>query len=103
MVLDDIRKLNMDYLLLARDLIRDDRLTAMYMLALPEDAIDLIDSLSPVELTRVADTNVLLCQFRMKDKALLQMLKDHANGNEYSQTHALLINTSDKQEGNRLS
>jgi flagellar transcriptional activator FlhD len=98
MPLDAIRKLNLDYLLLAREMIKEDQLAAIHQLGLNDETVELIKGLSPLELSKIADTNILLCQLRYRDKNLLQLLKDHAAGDEFAQTHALLIGNCEKPE-----
>ena len=76
-LLADIREANLTYLMLAQNLIRADRALSLYRLGLSEDAADLIVSLSPAQLLKVASGNLLLCRMRVDDDLVWNLLTNH--------------------------
>lgn len=79
-IMAEIREANLSYLILAQSLIRTDRVQALYRLGLSEEVADLIDQLSPAQLMRMAQGNMLLCRFRFDDAMLWSLLADHGEG-----------------------
>ena len=89
-ILAEIRETNLSYLILAQSLIRTDRVQALYRLGLSEEVADLLDQLSPAQMMRIAQGNMLLCRFRFDDAMLWSLLADHGEdvqeegGNEHN-------------------
>lgn len=79
-MLAQIREANITYLMLAQNIIRADRCEALFRLGLPEEAAELIASLSPAQISRIASTNMLLCRFRVDDHAVWNLLANHGAG-----------------------
>jgi flagellar transcriptional activator FlhD len=76
-MLAEIREANMTYLMLAQNLIRQDRSEALFRLGLSEDAADLIATLSPAQILKIASGNMLLCRFRVDDDIVWNLLTNH--------------------------
>ena len=76
-VLAEIREANLTYLMLAQSLIRSDRAEALFRLGLSEEAADLIATLSPAQVLKLASNNMLLCRFRVDDEMVWQLLTNH--------------------------
>ena len=81
-ILAEIRETNLSYLILAQSLIRTDRVQALYRLGLSEEVADLLDQLSPAQMMRIAQGNMLLCRFRFDDAMLWSLLADHGEGGQ---------------------
>lgn len=77
-LLAEIREANMTYLMLAQNLIRRDKAEALFRLGMSEEAADLIASLSPAQIVRIASINMLLCRFRVDDDMVWGLLTNHA-------------------------
>ncbi|MBX9818270.1 MAG: flagellar transcriptional regulator FlhD [Burkholderiaceae bacterium] len=77
-MLNEIREANMTYLMLAQNLIRQDKAEALFRLGLSEDAADLISALSPAQVMRIASGNMLLCRFRVDDDMVWNLLTNHS-------------------------
>ena len=73
----EIRDANLSYLILAQSLIRKDPVQALYRLGISEETAELVDQLSPAQLLRVAQGNMLICRFRFDDQMLWSLLADH--------------------------
>ncbi|MDO4232843.1 MAG: flagellar transcriptional regulator FlhD [Lautropia sp.] len=76
-IMAEIREANLSYLILAQSLIRTDRVQALYRLGLSDELASLIDQLSPAQLLRIAQGNMLICRFRFDDSMLWNLLADH--------------------------
>ena len=76
-LLTEIREANLTYLMLAQNIIRVDRPEALFRLGLSEDAAELIASLSPAQILKIASSNMLLCRFRVDDDIVWNLLTNH--------------------------
>lgn len=76
-MLTEIREANMTYLMLAQNLIRQDKAEALFRLGMSEDAADLIGALSPAQIMKIASGNMLLCRFRVDDDIVWNLLTNH--------------------------
>ncbi|MEZ5739176.1 MAG: flagellar transcriptional regulator FlhD [Burkholderiaceae bacterium] len=74
----DIAELNLSYLILAQQMLRKDRATALYQLAISEQVAELIESLKPSQLLKVASGGALMCRMRVSDSMVWDLLADHA-------------------------
>ena len=77
-MLNEIREANMTYLMLAQNLIRQDKAEALFRLGMSEEAADLISALSPAQVMRIASGNMLLCRFRVDDDMVWNLLTNHS-------------------------
>jgi flagellar transcriptional activator FlhD len=100
----EIREANLSYLILAQSLIRRDRVQALYRLGISEETADLVDQLSPAQMLRIAQGNMLMCRFRFDDAMLWSLLSDHgkeaADGEDRSASrlHAAILMSGQYQE-----
>lgn len=100
-VLAEIREANLSYLMLAQSLIRTDKEQALFRLGVSEDTANLISSLTPAQMMKVAGGNTLLCRFRMDDDLVWNLLTSHGKGaaNEsVSRLHASILMAGRHQE-----
>jgi len=98
-LLADIREANLTYLMLAQQLIRQDKAEAVYRLGLSESSAELIAALSPAQVLKLSSTNTLLCRFRADDDMVWGLLtSSHAPnrvGNDTTQRlHASILMSS---------
>jgi len=100
-VLAEIREANLSYLMLAQSLVRTDKEQALFRLGVSEDTANLIASLTPAQMMKVAGGNTLLCRFRMDDDLVWNLLTSHGKGaaNEsVSRLHASILMAGRHQE-----
>ncbi|WP_157271359.1 flagellar transcriptional regulator FlhD [Azohydromonas aeria] len=100
-IIAEIREANLSYLMLAQSLIRSDREQALYRLGVSEEAVDLIASLSPAQMLRIASGSTLLCRFRVEDDLVWQLLSNHgrsAANDGVSRLHASILMAGRHQE-----
>jgi flagellar transcriptional activator FlhD len=77
---NEIRETNLTYLMLAQTLIRRDKADALFRLGLSEESADLLATLSPAQLMKVASGPMLLCRFRADDDMVWSLLTNHQIG-----------------------
>jgi flagellar transcriptional activator FlhD len=100
-ILAEIREANLSYLMLAQSLIRADREQALYRLGISEDTATLIATLTPAQIMKIAQTNTLLCRFRMDDEVVWNLLTSHgkASANDsVGRLHAAILMAGRHQE-----
>jgi flagellar transcriptional activator FlhD len=76
---DEIRDVNLSYLILAQALLRADRHQAIYQLGISEAMADLIFALTPMQIVKVAAGNMLMCRMRFDDELVWKLLTESAN------------------------
>jgi flagellar transcriptional activator FlhD len=77
-ILAEIREANMTYLMLAQNLIRQNKAEALFRLGMSEESADIIAALSPAQVMRIASSNMLLCRFRVDDDIVWNLLTNHS-------------------------
>jgi len=100
-ILTEIREANLSYLMLAQSLIRVDREQALFRLGIGEDAATMISGLTPAQIMKIAQTNTLLCRFRMDDDMVWGLLTNHgksAANDATSRLHASILLAGRHQE-----
>lgn len=73
-MLDNIRDLNLSYLMIAQQLLKKNRSRGMFTLGLTEDAAQTLLMLRPAQIVKLANNASLLCSFRLNDAELLSAL-----------------------------
>ena len=92
-LLDEIREANLTYLMLAQQMLREDRETAMYRLGLGAEAAGLIEALTAAQVSKLAVSSTLLCRFRCDDRVILEMLAGYRSARALSESHAAILMT----------
>jgi flagellar transcriptional activator FlhD len=90
-ILQEIREANLSYLLLAQNLIRQDRAQALYRLGVSEEAADILGKLTLAQCLKIAARNVLICRFRFDDDTVWSLLTDHGRDQPAKQMHASIL------------
>ncbi|WP_277188742.1 flagellar transcriptional regulator FlhD [Caballeronia sp. BR00000012568055] len=86
--LTQIRELNLAYLLLARRLLEEDRVAAMYRLNLSASLAEILSALTPAQTRRIADSSELIWHLRL-DK--LTVLSSLIEGDRHAPLHAAIV------------
>lgn len=108
-LLEDIREVNLSYLLLMQRLISSDREMAMFRLKIDEETADLLENIPIPELARLARCNQLLCHFSVNDADQLHALINSAKDDRMRQIHAAIVlgghehRREDRREDDRRS
>jgi flagellar transcriptional activator FlhD len=90
-MINEVRELNLSYLMLAQQMIRDDKDTATFRLGINKDMADIIDQLTPAQIAKMSSFSTLLCRFRFDDRLLLDMLTSHSKDRLMSTSHAMVL------------
>lgn len=88
---EEIKEANLSYMLLARQMIQEDKEAAVFRLGINEEMAELISGLSPAQLLKMATSNMLLCRFRFDEKLLLNMITGYNKDRMMSQAHAAIL------------
>jgi flagellar transcriptional activator FlhD len=88
---EEIKETNLSYMLLAQQMIRDDKPAAIFRLGVSEELADLIVGLSPAQLLKMASSSMLLCRFRFDERLLLNLITDYNKDRMMSQAHAAIL------------
>ena len=78
-LIEEIREANLSYLLLAQQLIREDRSEAIVRLGISDQTADLLDQLTTAQVLKVASNNVLMCSLRFDDPQVWKLNEDYTN------------------------
>ncbi len=99
-MLMDIREANLSYLMLAQSLIRADREQALFRLGLSETAAEMLALLTPAQVMRISSTDTLLCNMRVDDDLVWNLLSNHGkHGNDsVTRLHANILMAGRHQE-----
>lgn len=90
---DEIREINLAYLMLAQRMLREDREAAMFRLGVGADVAGLILTLSSAQLVKLASSQMLLPSFRFDDQMLLGLLAGNGRDAATSGLHAAILAT----------
>lgn len=97
-MLDEMRDVNLNYLLLAQHMIHEDKATAVYRLGISEDVADIIAALTPAQVLKLAGSGMMVSRFRFDDGAVLEMLTSHSKDRALAQSHAAILLASRETE-----
>ncbi|MGI4858283.1 MAG: flagellar transcriptional regulator FlhD [Janthinobacterium lividum] len=89
--LDELREVNLSYLMLCQRLLRDDRPMGMFRLGISEQVADVLVSLTLAQTVRLASSNQLLCRFRFDDHTILSTLTHVSKNVETASSHAAIL------------
>ena len=88
---EEIKEANLSYMLLAKQMIQEDKAASLFRLGISEEMAELIAGLSTAQLLKMASSNMLLCRFRFDEKLLLNMVTDYSKDRMMSQAHAAIL------------
>jgi flagellar transcriptional activator FlhD len=94
----EIRDANLNYLMLAQQMLRSDRAAAIFRLGISSEIADLIEGLSNAQILRLANTNMMLARFRFDDGVILGMLTNYNKDRELAHSHAAILMASQSVE-----
>ncbi len=90
-MLEQVKELNLMYLMLAQRMIREDRSAAVYRLGISQRLAEVVADLSAGQVLKMASTNVLLCRMRFDDRLILGLLTSHGKEGVMQQSHAAIL------------
>ncbi|RTZ47523.1 flagellar transcriptional regulator FlhD [Candidimonas sp. SYP-B2681] len=89
--LNDIKEVNLSYLMLAQRLLRENYAAGMFRLGFDSDVADIVLRLSPAQLVKLAGSSSLICGFRLNDYDLLSSLTQDVLGGVLQQAHSTIL------------
>ena len=88
---NDIKEVNLSYLMLAQNMVRADREAAIFRLGISEEIADVLTRLTPGQVLKMASSDMLLCSFRFDDALLLDLLANHERERGVGHLHAVIL------------
>ncbi|MFN7085427.1 MAG: flagellar transcriptional regulator FlhD [Burkholderiales bacterium] len=88
---EEIREVNLAYMLLAKQMVQQDKAAAIYRLGIKKELADIIENLTHGQIMRMVGANLLLCRFRIDDRLVMEMLANHGHSHAMSQSHAAIL------------
>lgn len=89
--LGEIRDVNLSYMLLAKQMLQEDKVSAMYRLGINQDIADILNKLTSAQLIKMAASNMLLCRFRFDDRLIAEMLSNDNRDQAVTKSHAAIL------------
>lgn len=90
-LLSEIRDANLNYLLLAQQMLRADKATAIFRLGIDTQIADLLEHLSLSQVMKLAASNMMLARFRFEDSAVLTLLANPSKESALTRAHAAIL------------
>lgn len=90
-MMSEIKDANLNYLMLAQQMIRADKATAIFRLGVSDDIADLIEGLSNFQILKLSSSNMMLARFRFEDSAILNMLTDYTKDRALANAHSAIL------------
>lgn len=87
----EIRDANLSYLMLAQQMIRSDKDTAIFRLGIATEIADLIEGMNNAQIMKLAASNMMLARFRFEDSAILNMLTSYNKDRSLAHAHAAIL------------
>jgi len=87
----EIRDANLGYLMLAQQMIRADKSTAIFRLGISADIADMIEGMNNAQILKLAGTNMMLARFRFEDGTILGMLTNYNKDRGLAHSHAAIL------------
>ena len=88
---NDIKEVNLSYLMLAQNMVRSDREAAIFRLGISAEIADVLARLTPGQVLKMASSDMLLCSFRFDDALLLDLLANHERERGVGPVHAAIL------------
>ncbi len=90
-LLAEIKDANLNYLMLAQQLIRADKASAIFRLGINVEIANLLESLTNLQLLKLCNTHMLLTRLRFDDSEILSMLTNHTKDATQAHLHTAVL------------
>ena len=97
-LLAEIKDANLNYLMLAQQLIRADKATAIFRLGINKEIADLLENITNLQLLKLCNTNMLLTSFRFDDSEILGMLTSYTKDAAQAHLHTAVLMSAQAAE-----
>lgn len=92
--IEEIREANLSYLMLAQQMLREDKEAAMFRLGISDELAETMLALSNSQVLKMASSNMLLFRFRFDDRLVLGMLNGYTKDRVMMPSHAAILMSS---------
>jgi flagellar transcriptional activator FlhD len=104
-LLQEIREVNLAYLMLAQHMVRTEKAQSRYRLGVSDEVAAIIEQLTPAQLMKIAGSNQLILRFRFDDDVVWNLLTSHsraklAPGAAVTGLHANIVMAGQCDEAN---
>lgn len=93
-MMTEIRDINLSYLLLAQQMIKEDKASAVFRLGINREIADLIEGLTKVQILKLTSANTMLTRIRFDDEAILDLLTNSSKEQSLMQSHMAILMAS---------
>jgi flagellar transcriptional activator FlhD len=90
-MLDEMRDVNLSYLLLAQNMIQHDKPTAIFRLGISQEVADILQDLTSAQILKLARSGMVVSRFRFDDATILNMLTSYTKDRALAQSHATIL------------
>lgn len=91
-LIERIRDVNLSYLVLARELIREDKENAQIRLGLDENTVDMLAQLTNAQMLKIASSKSPLCSIRFAKSKVWQLAASNQNKTQHATgIHAAIL------------
>jgi flagellar transcriptional activator FlhD len=87
----EIADLNLNYMLLAQKLLREDRASAMLRLGIGPEMADLLGGMSLSEVVKLASSDFVLCAFRLDELPIARTVMQDPRERPLQQAHLSIV------------
>lgn len=97
-IISEIRDSNLNYLMLAQKMIREDKPAAIFRLGLSKPIADILETLSSSQIIKIATSDMMLARFRFDDGVVLGMLTNYDKDAVLAKAHAMILMSNQSAE-----
>jgi len=90
-ILMEIKDANLNYLMLAQQLIRTDKASAIFQLGINQEIAELLEGLTNLQLLKLCNSSMLLSRFRFDDSDILSMLTSLSKDKMQAHLHTAVL------------
>lgn len=90
-MLEEMKEVNLNYLMLAQSMIRSDKAMAIFRLGITQEVADLIAGLTPQQVIKLASSGMMVARFRFDDGMALGLLTSYGKDREIARSHAAIL------------
>ena len=87
----EIKELNLTYLMLAKQMVLIDKDMAIFRLGISKDIASILEVLTPGQILKLSNSNMMLCRIRFDDSVVFGMLANYSKEKTMAQSHAAIL------------
>jgi flagellar transcriptional activator FlhD len=95
----EIKELNLTYLMLAQQMVRTDKDMAIFRLGINKDTANILAVLTPGQILKLANSNMVLCRMRFDDSLVFGLLANYSKDKTMAQSHAAILLAGQPAQG----